>query len=82
MIHAKGNLSIEGNGATIALAVFAQEVLDKVGIGQHAFFLAIVTIDEYYQVGGVERDFCAFMVAGRRAYTAFCIAINGQTSDV
>jgi len=53
--------------ASIALTVFAEQLLYELGIGPHLLFVAIITIDEHKQVGSAEFYLCALMVARRRA---------------
>ena len=75
-------LSVEGDGAAVALAVAAQQVLDEAGIIDDTLFLAVVAVDEYHEVGGVDGHLRALVVAGGCTYAALCVAIDGQSCDV
>ena len=51
-------LSVEGDGAAVALAVAAQQVLDEAGIIDDTLLLAVVAVDEYHEVGEIGRASC------------------------
>lgn len=75
-------LPIEIETAAIARAILAQQLLDKACIVGHSLLVAIVTIDEYHQMRGVDAYLGALIVARRCAHSADIIAVNGQPMDV
>ena len=67
---------------SIALAVFAEQCLDEFRIGSHLVFVAIISVDKDYQVGGLQFHLRSLVVAGRGSYTADLVTIDGQSLDV
>lgn len=53
---------------SVGLAVFAQQLLDVFRIFSDPLLVAVIAIDEDYEVMGVEVYLCALVVGGRRAY--------------
>ena len=52
------------------------------GVLGNFFAVAVVAVDEDEQMAGLEVDLGAFVVAGRCAHAALCIAVDGESVDV
>jgi transketolase C-terminal domain/subunit len=51
--------------------------LDETGIVGYALFVAVVTVDEHHEVGGLQGHLSALIVASRGADTSLGIPIDG-----
>ena len=59
-----------------------EEITDVFGTGACVGCVAVVAVDETEKMGGRKGKFGAFVVAGRRAYTSYLIAIDRHAGDV
>ena len=64
------------------MAVFAEEGLYVFRILGDTLDVAVVAIDEDYEMGGGELHLGALVVAGGCADTSLCITIDGKSVDV
>ena len=82
MLPLKLGLPVDCEGAAVALAVFADEALDELGILADALLVAVVAVDEYHEVGGAEGHLGTLVVAGRGPYPTLCVAVDRETGNV
>ena len=68
--------------ASVALTIFAEQLLYELGITPHLLFVAVITIDEHKQVGSAEFYLCALMVARGRAHATLRITVYRQSLDI
>ena len=59
-----------------------EEITDVFGTGACVGCVAVVAVDETEKMGGRKGKLGAFVVAGRRAYTSYLIAIDRHAGDV
>ena len=71
-----GVLWVDDYRPAIALAVFAEQLLYKLGIGDDMLAVAVVTIDKHYEMSGGEGELSALMVACGGSHTTYGIAID------
>ena len=57
------------------MAILAEEGLDILGVFDDSGFVAVVAVDEDYEVGGLEFHLGALVIAGRRPYPTLSISI-------
>ena len=68
--------------ATIALAVFAKQGLDVLGILADSLLVSVVAVNEHQQMGSVYRHLRAFIVAGRCSHSTLGITIHRQSMNI
>ncbi len=68
--------------SSVAVAVFAEEGLYVFRILGDTLGVAVVAVDEDYEMGGRELHLGAFVIAGGCADTSLCITIDGQSVDI
>ena len=76
------SLSIDKISAILGLAIFRDEAQDELSVLADAVFVAVVSVDEYGEAGGLQGDLRALVVAGGSAHAADGVAIDGQSLDV
>ena len=75
-------LAIKSYRAAVALTVFAKEILDETGIVEYALLIAVVAVDEDYEMGGLEGHLGALIVAGGSADSSLGITIYRKSGNV